>query len=177
MNSNYVYLISQLPMLHFNAKPALSFEKFMELCQRFIPEKDAQRLSSLPQPDSYAGSKEQDPVIRQWIDFDLSLRNDLAKIRASRRHVDPAAYLRAGGLRDGSVMHVVNAAQRNPSPLEAERLLDEARWHELDELEAGRFFDFGALVIYAYKLIILIRWEKIGSADKEKIFEETLVKN
>jgi hypothetical protein len=177
MNSNYVYLISQLPMLHFNAKPPLSFGKFMELCQQFIPEKDARRLSSLPQPDAYTQNKERNPVIQQWVDFDVSLRNDLAKIRASRKHIDPSIYLRPGGLRDGSVAHIANISHRNPFLLEAEQVLDEARWHELDELGVGRFFDFETLVIYAYKLIILTRWEKIRNADKEKILEETLVKN
>jgi hypothetical protein len=177
MNSNYVYLIAQLPMLHFNARPPFSFEKFLELCRQFIPVKDASRLSSLPQPDNYTEIGEKNLLVQQWIDFDLSLRNDLAKIRASRKHLDPVVYLRPGGLRDGSVMHIANTAHRNPSPLEAERLLDQARWYELDELAAGHFFDFETLVIYAYKLIVLIRWEKIRSADKEKILEETLAKN
>ncbi|MFA5144874.1 MAG: hypothetical protein WC723_02570 [Candidatus Omnitrophota bacterium] len=176
MKSEYIYLIAQLPWLSFGAKPPLSFDKFLALSRQFISEKDADLLSSLPQSQDYAGGEKRNSALRQWVDFDTALRNDLVRIRSSRKHVDPSAYLRAGGMQDPGLMHVAAAAQRNPSPLEAERLLDETRWSALDELEAGHFFDLEILVIYAYKLMILIRWEQIGSADKEKMLEETLAK-
>ena len=50
-------------------------------------------------------------------------------------------------------------------------MLDQARWAKLDELSFGHYFDLEALIIYAYKLRLLERWEKIRTADKERLLE------
>jgi hypothetical protein len=44
----YPYLIASLPMLHFGMKPPFSFERFLEICDRLIPDKDFQVLLTLP---------------------------------------------------------------------------------------------------------------------------------
>lgn len=175
MSAYYTYLISSLPMLHFGMKPPFSFEKFIGICARLIPEKDAEILNSIPHIEIglYEGKH---PTLIKWQAFEIALRNELVKIRAMHKRLDPLKYIRRDGYTDSSVTHIATNVHRTPATLEAERVLDEERWHFLEGLTFGHYFDLDVLMVYALKLLILERWEKINSADKEKVLEETLAK-
>ena len=153
-------------MLHFEGRLPLTFEKFLLICQELIPEKDFQILETITlSPEQNEGQ----PIIKQWREFDTSLRNELVRLRAARKRIDSARYLRADGYSGPSLYHIALAAQRNPSPLEAEKLLDRERWNFLEELAFGHYFDLSFLIIYAYKLLILERWEMVAQADKNSL--------
>jgi len=173
MASFYTYLISSLPMLHFGLRPPFPFEKFLQRCEELIPQNDLEVLKSLARQDARKGES---AIIEKRLDFDTMLRNELVKIRASRKKIDPARYLRPDGYAGPSFYHIALAAQRNPSPLEGERILDQERWNFLEELSFGHYFDLDFLIIYAYKLLILERWEGINLADKSKVLDEALAK-
>jgi len=170
----YPYVIASLPMLHFGTKPPLSFERFLEACRQFIPKEDFHLLRALPQPEQYFTEGQRQQTIRKWIGFDAALRNELVKIRAGRKHVDPATYLRPGGSGGSSFAPAVMAANIPPSLLDAEKTLDEVRWKALEDLETGHYFDLDFLITYAYKLLILERWENIRSADPTILLEQAL---
>jgi len=51
------------------------------------------------------------------------------------------------------------------NPLEAESLLNRARWQFLEQLEVGHYFDVERLVVYSLKLQLL---ERIALYDREK---------
>jgi hypothetical protein len=160
-------------MLHFGAKPPFSFEKFLELCRDLIPAQDIQVLEAV-----YSGNPPENcQIISRWLEFEIILKNELVKIRAVRKKIDPAKYLRPDECAGIGLHHVALAAQRNPSPLEAEKILDHERWNFLDELSFGHYFDLDCLIIYAYKLLILGRWEKIRNADREQLIEGLITKN
>jgi hypothetical protein len=170
----YPYMIASLPMLHFGMKPPFSFERFLEVCSPLIPEKDFQRLSTLPQPEHYLEKGTSHRIIQKWIEFDGTLRNELVRIRASRKHVEPATYLRPDGYSGSSLAPAVMAASIQTSVLDAEKTLDETRWKALEELATGHYFDLDFLITYAYKLLILQRWENIRSADGTILLEQAL---
>jgi hypothetical protein len=170
----YTYLITSLPMLHFGMKPPFSFERFLEQCRQFIPEKDFLLVSTLPKPELYSATGKRNRIIQKWIEFDGALRNELVKLRASRKHVDPAIYLRTDGYSGSSLAPVVIAANTTISILDAEKTLDEIRWKALEELSIGHYFDLDLLITYAYKLLILQRWENIREADKTILLEHAL---
>jgi hypothetical protein len=170
----YPYLIASLPMLHFGTKPPFSFERFLEVCRQFIPKKDFQLLSTLPQPEQYFEKGKRHPIIQRWIEFDGALRNELVRIRATKQHIEPAPYLRPGGYSGSSLAPAVMAANIATSVLDAEKTLDETRWKALEELATGHYFDLDLLITYANKLLILQRWEKIRSADKTILLEQAL---
>jgi hypothetical protein len=170
----YTYLITSLPMLHFGMKPPFSFERFLEQCRQFIPEKDFLLVSTLPKPELYSATGKRNRIIQKWIEFDGALRNELVKLRASRKHVDPAIYLRTDGYSGSSLAPVVIAANTTISRLDAEKTLDEIRWKALEELSIGHYFDLDLLITYAYKLLILQRWENIREADKTILLEHAL---
>jgi hypothetical protein len=170
----YPYVIASLPMLHFGMKPPFSFERFLEVCGQLIPQEDVQLLRALPQPEQYFINGKRHRIIRKWIGFDVALRNELVKIRAGRKHVDPATYLRPDGYSGSSLAPAVMAVNVNTSLLDAEKTLDEARWKALDELATGHYFDLDFLITYAYKLLILVRWENIRGADKTVLLENVM---
>jgi hypothetical protein len=166
----YPYLMSSLPMLHFGMHPPLSSEKLLEICHGLIPENDYTILSSLNLVEEKAPEEATQVTIRQWLCFDTTLRNELVKLRATRRHIDAVRYLRHDGYAAGDLAHIALAAIRNPSVIEGERFLDQERWKVLEEFSFGHFFDLDALIVYAYKLRLLERWENIRVADKERLF-------
>ncbi|MDP2938667.1 MAG: DUF2764 family protein [Candidatus Omnitrophota bacterium] len=169
----YTYLISSLPSLQFGGKPAFSFQGFLDYCQRLIPESDIQILRKVSISGDYPRQNIQ-PTLKNWHDFDTQLRNELVKIRASLKHLDATKYLRQDKFLDSSILHLAINACRNPSILEAEKMLDQERWRALDGFCFGHYFDLDFLIIYALKLLILERWERVNSADKNKVLEETL---
>lgn len=176
MNSNYVYLISSLPMLCFGINVGISFAAFIEKCQQFASKEDFNILNNLPEIASDIKRNNPYPIINRLLSFEIMLRNELVKIRASRKKIDPTKYLRLEDSYDASIVHIAQAAHRNPSSLEAEKFLDLERWNFLDELLVGHYFDLEFLIIYGYKLKILERWQKIETADKSKLLDEVLNK-
>ena len=170
----YPYLVASLPMLHFGMKPPFSFERFLDICCPLIPEKDCQVLRTLPHPEQYLKKDKRPPVLQSWIEFDIALRNELVKIRATKKHLDPAVYLRHCGSGGSFPVPSVQAANITTSVLDAEKILDETRWKALEDLATGHYFDLDFLITYACKLLILERWENIRSADGTILLEQAL---
>jgi hypothetical protein len=166
----YAYFIASLPMLHFGSRAPFSFEKFVTGCEELIGIEEAQIIRSLRDPALPATR----PTIAKWLDFETVLRNELVKIRAGRKRIEPEKYLRPDGYAGPAVYHVALAAYRAHSPLEGEKILDQERWNFLEELCIGHYFDLDFLIIYAYKLLILERWEKINTAHKHELLEAAL---
>lgn len=169
----YIYLISSLPMLHFGARTPFSFTDFLRLCEGLVADEDMAALEASSLSGEYPTDTKQ-PALKKWHDFDIALRNELVKIRSARRHLEAGKYLRVDGYWEPHIASKAVNASRTPSIIEAERVLDEARWGALDELSLGHYFDLDALIIYAHKLLILERWERVETADRPKKLEEVL---
>jgi hypothetical protein len=144
----------------------LSYEKFLEESSRFIPEKEHKVLKSLSVSQHYLEKK--------YRLFEDSLRNQLVLLRAQGLGKDALKYLHTGIDDDAQLSLVASHAMRQLSILEAEIFLDKQRWEKLDELLQGHFFDLEFLIVYAHKLLILERWEKIRSADKQLLWDNLL---
>ena len=175
MANHYIYLISSLPMLIFGMKPPFSFEKLVSSCKGLIPDEDIETLKTAAMPYGKEAVEARNETLLKWRSFDAMLRNELVKIRASRKKIEPSKYLRQDGYPESIyTAHIAINAYRKPSILEAEKALDLERWRSLDELAFGHYFDLDALIVYAYKLLILERWEKIRASDKRRLLEENL---
>jgi len=162
-------------MLHFGRKPPFSFEKFLLMCERLIPEEDIRTLKGISISGEYTGASA-NRTLRNWRSFDTALRNELVKIRAARKKIDPLKYIREGGYSEAYIAHVAMNAQRNPSPIESEKTLDLERWRMLDEFLAGHYFDMDALIVYGLKLLILEKWADINSASRAATLDAVLQK-
>lgn len=167
MPGYYIYLISSLPMLHFGMRPPISFERFLETCKGLVSENDSEKIGTAPIFTIKIGAV---PIFA----FDTNLRNALVRIRAARKRIDPDKYLRGDGCEEPSIATIAMNAYKNPSILESEEMLDRERWRALDELEAGHYFDLDFLIVYALKLLMLERWERVRTADAGLLLEETI---
>jgi hypothetical protein len=174
MPTFYPYLISSLPMLNFNARPPFMIERFLGMCKDLIPDNDLEIANLCFKASLLLEGQVKQQTLKQWIEFETGLRNELVKIRASRKKTDPQKYIRRDGYADASISHIAMNSHRILSLVESEKFLDLARWQKLDELLCGHYFDLDALVVYALKLQILWRWETINKADKQKMLEEVL---
>lgn len=177
MPAYYTYLLSSLPMLQFGGKPPFPYEEFIETCSEFVGEKDIGILKALAVSQGEHADAAQ-PTVRKWHDFEVAVRNELVKLRAGRKKIDPSKYLRCdGAIIDSRINHIAMNAYKSTSPLEAEKIIDQGRWQMLDEFSIGHYFDIDALIVYGLKLLLLIHWETIRTADKAKLLEALLVES
>lgn len=119
--------------------------------------------------------EEAEGTLKKWVNFEVALRNELVRARAARRKIDPLKFIRLPDHPEAHISHVALAAYRSTSILEAEKILDQERWNFLEYLSFGHYFDFDYLLIYALKLKILERWDKIQKADKQLLFNREVL--
>ena len=177
MPSYYTYLISSLPYLTFNAKPPFSLEDLFDTCLYSVSEVDLEKVKEAVNTPDYQVSLKDTPLLKEWHHFNLALRNELVRARSARMKADPLKYLRSEAYLSAAVKHVAMSAYRNQNILESEKSLDLERWRFLDEVSAGHHFDIDSLITYALKLKILIRWDKVYSADSAEVLQESLGRN
>lgn len=89
-----------------------------------------------------------------WIEWERSVRSELAKLRAQKRGVDPTPFVKAAACSQ-IVLDTVRSAVADYAPEQAESILLLAYWQFLDELEVGHHFDIDKLIVYFLKLQIL----------------------
>ena len=108
--------------------------------------------------------------LKAWIGFEVGLRNALVTARAQILDLDPAAYLVAPELADKNTdfSHIVSEWSGASDPLNALKMLDEARWDWLDE--HGGWYSFYAceIEVYAARLVLLHRWRRILSEKQQR---------
>jgi len=107
-----------------------------------------------------------------WFRFNQNLRNELAWARALRAGKDPLLHIRGSRAYEPLFIDVVAQAAKAPDPLASEKLLDRFRWQCLDGLLYGHYFDIEVLLVYAFKLQILERYQEIESSKGQEIFAE-----
>ena len=162
-------------MLSFASRTPFSLEDFFAKCKGLIPETDIELLRNA----CYKEASFLNPVATgtqgKWANFEIALRNELVRGRARRKKVDALKFIRLPDNSEAYISHVAMIAYRSTSILEAEKILDQARWNFLESLSLGHYFDFDFLLIYLLKLKILERWDKVQRADKERLFNQVAV--
>ena len=164
MTSDYYYFISSLPGLRFGEKAAFSWEEFMQYCREKLSPEECAGLAALSLEPEEPGADDQ-PVVRGWKLGERHLRNLLARQRAQKRKLDENTYLRPCDRFSVQLNRRVEEIMLLPGVWEREQALDQLRWQRLDELALGHNFSFQALLVYAYRLLIL---EKLRRQDEEK---------
>ena len=169
----YTYLLSSLPWLRFDMKPPFSSDEFLEIASSSISANDIEIIKTSLDPAAAAQNTSQ-AMLTKWRAFDSALRNELVKIRTARKHQDPDKYLREDRYSDPRITNLAMNAYKNPFILESEKILDKEKWAALDELAVGHYFDLDSLIVYAQKLLILEKWERIRTGDARALAEKTL---
>ena len=167
----YYYLVASLPLLEFGMKMPVSYEDFLSCCQEQLSIKDLETIKRTKiAPTEEA--KDPCPTLREWKKFDITLRNELSRSRASKKSKDAAVYIRGEGYLDPFLAIEAHWAINEDSPLEAERFLDRFRWERIEELEREHYFDIDYLIAYALKLQLLERWQRIDSEGGMRVLQD-----
>lgn len=152
---NRYYLVAGLPWLVLGEPPDISAAEFEERCRNHLPAADAEEAARLLRGDA-AGLRS--AFARAWSRRDAQLRNQAARLRAARRGVDVQTFLREQEGWDGWIVKGVEDAFALASPLDREVALDRMRWGFADDLARPEPFGLAAVLAYAVKLRLALRW-------------------
>ena len=162
-------------MLSFASRPPFSLEEFFAKCKGLIPEIEIELLRNACYKEVSFLNATATGILGKWANFEIGLRNELARARARRKKVDVLKFIRLPDAPEAHIVHLAMIAYRSTSILEAEKILDQARWNFLESLSFGHYFDFDFLLVYLLKLQILERWDKVHKADKEHLFNQVVL--
>ena len=110
-------------------------------------------------------------MLADWVGAEVALRNSLAAARAQALGLDVDAYVVAEDLADdrADFAATVNEWSAAPDPLAGLRVVDRARWAWLQEHEARFSFTDDELAVYAARLMLLQRWQRLEKAAEEVV--------
>ena len=161
---SYYYLMAQLPFLIYEQKPPMSSLEFKDLAKGLMTPNDAAVFKNL----SLNCPENSDcDFIKKWQKWDKNLRLNLAKQRIIKSRLDKTftepqlMYLDA--------VAAASKAVDEHSPLDAEILLDKARWHAIEEIAGDDYFHRNTVYAYYLKLLLI---ERRQSFDADKGFAE-----
>ena len=173
--SSYYYFVATLPSLLAGASaPPLSHAEFLERSSRFLSEKDMAVLEGarlfIPEDGSFPTAAGSSPLLARYYRWELSLRNELARLRAGRLQKPVEKHVKPGEPEwDG--LKVAQAAMQAEDPLQGELLIERERWSFVESLAVGRFFDLEYLVSYALMLQALERRARFAAQRGQEGYE------
>ncbi len=171
--AHYYYTIATLPFFSYDAAPAVSVDDFLSLAKESMTSSAYTELSCARLDISDQEVKSLPSFIKPWYRFELSLRNALVRMRASRLGKDSGQFLREGEEETG-IEEIIREVSSQSTPLLAEDVLNRARWSKLDELEVGHYFDLQRMMILYLKVQLLERKhcfrEESGTTEFEEIY-------
>ena len=105
-----------------------------------------------------------------WVRWEVALRNALAEARAKTLDLDVEPYLVAPDLGDpdADFTRLLNEQSGASDPLAAMRVVDRARWDWLTEHEAWFTFGDDELAVYAARLVLMGRWQRLTQAQAKE---------
>lgn len=151
----YYYLISSLPDLKSDGDMPLSYQEFLDLCESQVSESNYKLLKDLTL------SSTNGPLIKEWNRVYGSLTKELnyqRSMKLGKTYPTPET-------KDFMTTQVVSSALAAKDPLEAEKILLDYEFQQLDELVGLHMFDDHVLFGYAVKLKLL---ERQGCFDHDK---------
>ncbi len=163
--ASYYYLIASLPELRADGDMPITYDEFLSCCQSNVSEPDYEILSNLTL-DSSEG-----PLIKEWAQFYGMLKKELGY----QRSMNLGRSYSSAYDKDGMTAQVVAAALAAKNPLEAEKVLLECEFENLDSLVGLHMFDDYVLFGYAIKLKLLERQDcfeqEKGKAEFKSLFD------
>lgn len=169
--ATYYYLASTLPLLYPDREAPYTIDAFVSLALPLLSGSDVKSLALVHEQGLEDSGIE---VVQQYYRFSEGLSALLAGQRAAELGWEQKPETQGQSFINGEISRIVHSALSASSPLEAERLLDGAKFAFLEQLEAGHYFDFTSLVIYYLKLTILEREARFEQAAGEQEFRRLL---
>ena len=163
--ASYYYLIASLPELRADGDMPLTYSEFLSCCQSNVSDSVFQLLQDLTL------SSTEGPLVDEWSRFYGMLTKELNY----QRSMNLGKSYSSAYDKDGIIAQVVGSAMSAKNPLEAEKLLLEYEFENLDSLVGLHMFDDYVLFGYAIKLKLLERLNSFeqtkGKAEFNSLFE------
>ncbi len=145
MANKYYYLVSSLPFVAFDRTPPVTSEYFFQECAKWLTDKDASALRQATAKNTAADSSGSE-FLREWKQFDFSLKTELADARTARK----TSHSERMHGRSREILE-------QPTPLDMETRFEKIRWNFLETKETDYHFDLNWLMVYYLKLQIAER--------------------
>ena len=158
--SKYYYLVASLPYLKIDTDSFYSINAFVSECKKWLGAEDLKNLINTD-IDKFDVREEDLQVIKDWKEFDLNLRTEIAKAREERKHSAPV-----------KIPSFLKDVFDQETPLLMEKSLAEIRWDFIQQQEAGFYFDINIIILYYMKLQILNRLNMFNTEKGKPIFEK-----
>ena len=163
--ASYYYLIASLPELRADGDMPLTYDEFLSCCQSNVSEEKYQMLKDLTL-DSTEG-----PLVDEWSRFYGMLMKELNY----QRSMNLGKSYSSAYHKDGLIAQAAAAALSAKNPLEAEKVLLEYEFENLDSIVGLHMFDDYVLFGYAIKLKLLERLncfeQTKGKAEFQSLFD------
>jgi hypothetical protein len=179
MASDFVYFLSSLPALSFGgAASAMSYAQFQQQCADRLQEEEWAVIQVLTLKPGVVAEQlaQRYEVLQKWYAWMTVMLNAQVQWRARRLERDGNRYLKSesdafpGDLkRLETVLALPEAAQRQEG-------WEAMQWDFLSNLEAGRYYDFQCVLIYALKLMILDARRGYDKARGQQVATEVIEK-
>jgi len=151
---SYYYLAAQLPTAVYGQAAPMSPQAFRDLAKPKMGGEGAALDLCVLDPLPLDPKAPAPPFVRSWYDWEGTLRGQLARSRAQ-------ALKREGGYEapesPADAAAAAKAALALESPLEAEQLLDRARWGAVERFAGLDAFSENAMYAYLLKLLLCER--------------------
>jgi len=153
--------------------PPLRYVDFLTKAAELLPPADYATVEKaclyIPQDGKAPVSTSASPLLQAYYAWELSLRNELAILRAGRMGKAPERYLRPGEPQ-WDIRRLAHSVTMVESPLEAELLIERERWAQIERLEQGHYFDLEHIFAYALKLQALERRDRFETERGEHAY-------
>ena len=164
--ASYYYLISSLPDLRTDGDMPFSYKEFLGMCQSNVSESKYEFLSNLTL------SSDEGPLLKDWAVFYNNLMSELNYQRSMNLG---RAYLKFYD-KDSVLTQVIGSVLAAKNPLEAEKILLDYEFENLDSLVGLHTFDDVYLFGYAVKLKLLERQncfiQEKGKKEFKRLFDQ-----
>jgi hypothetical protein len=163
--ASYYYLIASLPELRADGDMPITYSEFLSCCQSNVSDSKYELLKDL------SISSTEGPLVDEWAKFYGMLTKELN----FQRSMNLGKSYTSVYDKDSQIGAVVNSALSAKNPLEAEKILLEYEFENLDSLVGLHMFDDYVLFGYAIKLKLLERLncfeQSKGKAEFNSLFE------
>lgn len=164
--ASYYYLISSLPDLRTDGDMPFTYEEFLGMCQSNVSESKYEFLNNLTL------SSDEGPLLKDWAVFYNNLMSELNYQRSMNLG---RAYLKSYD-KDSVLTQVIGSVLAAKNPLEAEKILLDYEFENLDSLVGLHTFDDVYLFGYAVKLKLLERQncfvQEKGKKEFKRLFDQ-----
>ena len=159
--ASYYYLISSLPDLRTDGDMPMTYDEFLDMCQSNVSESKYELLKNLTL------SSEEGPLLKEWSAF---YKNLMGELNYQRSVSLGRPYLTSYD-KDSVIAQVAGAAMAAKNPLEAEKILLECEFDNLESVVGLHTFDDRYLFGYAIKLKLLERQSCFVQSKGQKEFK------